>query len=258
MKKYSWLSGLFLLILSGIAISVRIYYINNIMAEININEEIYLAAKVSVGNTGFSTIFSDGFRIKSLYLSNLYLMFLIFGNFTVAGVYLNLLYQVATVILVYSMVKIITNKYISFAAGLIAAVLPGYIHHLSKVNIVDMEIFLFALILNVIVFLVHFIYCKFHAKKLSPVMIEENKTDDKQTSIAETEIGSGVLMDRSMREIHYDDLEDKKEKVQYIENPLPVPKRKEHKKMDFALETTDSNDDYDLKDMTNKDFYDIE
>ncbi|MCX4298773.1 MAG: hypothetical protein OSJ73_17365 [Lachnospiraceae bacterium] len=256
MKKYSWLSSLFLLILSGIAISVRIYYINNLMSEISINEEIYFAAKVNVGNTSFSTIFSDGFQIKSLYISNLYLMFLIFGNFTVAGVYLNILYQVATVILVYSMVKIVTNKYISFAIGLIAAVLPGYIHHLSKVNSVDMEIFLFALILNFIVFLIHFIYRKFHTIELNPVMIEGDKIDDKQASIIETEKSTGVLMDRSMREIHYDDLEDKK--VQYIENPLPVPKRREHKKMDFAFEPTDSNDDYDLKDMTNKDFYDIE
>jgi len=256
MKKYSWLSGLFLLILSVIAISARIYYINNVMAEININEEIYLAAKVSVGNAGFSTIFSDGFQIKSLYLSNLYLMFLIFGNFTVAGVYLNILYQVATVILVYSMIKIVANKYISFAIGLIAAVLPGYIHHLSKVNVVDMEIFLFVLMLNIVVFFMHFIYCKFHAKKLSLVVTEESKTDDKQASITGTEIDTGILMDRSMREIHYDDLEDKK--VQYIENPLPVPKRREHKEMDFALEPIDSNDDYDLKDMTNKDFYDIE
>ena len=87
-------------------------------------------------------------------------------------------------------------------------------------------------------------------------MAEENKTDDKQTSITRTEVDIGVLMDRSMREIHYDDLEDKK--VQYIENPLPVPKRREHKWDGFALEPTDSNDDYDLKDMTNKDFYDIE
>ena len=87
-------------------------------------------------------------------------------------------------------------------------------------------------------------------------MIQGDKIDDKQASIIETEKSTGVLMDRSMREIHYDDLEDKK--VQYIENPLPVPKRREHKKMDFAFEPTDSNDDYDLKDMTNKDFYDIE
>ena len=68
MKKYSWLSGLFLLILSGIAISVRIYYINNLMTEININEEIYLAAKVRAENISLSIIFSDGFDIKSIYI----------------------------------------------------------------------------------------------------------------------------------------------------------------------------------------------
>lgn len=54
-----------------------------------------------------------------------------------------------------------------------------------------------------------------------------------------------------MKEIVLDDLEDKK--VQYIENPLPVPKRREHKEMDFAFEPT-GNDDYDLKDMSGKDF----
>jgi len=245
-----------LLILSGIAISVRIYYINNLMTEININEEIYLAAKVRAENISLSIIFSDGFDIKSLYISNLYLMFLIFGNFTVAGVYLNILYQVVTVILVYSMVKIVANKYISFAVGLIAAVLPGYIHHLSKVNIIDMEIFLLVLILNLIVFIIHLLYSKFYVKKLSSSTVERSKTENKQTLVTEIEESTGVLMDRSMKEIHYDDLEE--HKVQYIENPLPVPKRKQHKEMDFAFEPTDSNDDYDLKDMTNKDFYDIE
>ncbi|MEZ3430127.1 MAG: hypothetical protein K1W36_07700 [Lachnospiraceae bacterium] len=63
------------------------------------------------------------------------------------------------------------------------------------------------------------------------------------------------VLDTSMKEIVLDDLEDKK--VQYIENPLPVPKRREHKEMDFAFEPT-GNDDYDLKDMSGKDFFDIE
>ena len=58
-----------------------------------------------------------------------------------------------------------------------------------------------------------------------------------------------------MKEILLADLDDSK--VNYIENPLPVPKRKVHKEMDYAIKTRD-NDDYDLKDMSGKDFYDIE
>ena len=48
-------------------------------------------------------------------------------------------------------------------------------------------------------------------------------------------------------------------KVKYIENPLPVPKRREHKEMSYAInELTSENDDYDVKDMTGMDFFDIE
>ena len=64
-----------------------------------------------------------------------------------------------------------------------------------------------------------------------------------------------LILDTSLKEIRYDDLEDNK--VQYIENPLPVPRRREHKEMDYAFEPA-GNDDYDLKDLTDKDFYDIE
>ncbi len=256
MKKYSWLSSLFLLILSGIAISVRLYYINNLMVEINISEEIYHAAKVNVNNTSLATIFSDGFQIQSLYISNLYFMFLIFGNFTVAGVYLNILYQIATIILIYFIVKRIANKYIGFGIGLMIAVLPIYVDYLSKVNIINMVIFLITLMLNMIVFLMYSFYNKFHSKQMLMVISDKNTTSTKQRLNVEKEVNTEILMDHSMREIHYDDLEDNK--VHYIENPLPVPKRKEHKEMDFAFELTNSNDDFDLKDLTNKDFYDIE
>ena len=42
-----------------------------------------------------------------------------------------------------------------------------------------------------------------------------------------------------------------------IPNPLPVPKRKEHVAMDFAIDISD-DDDFDITDMTGMDFYDIE
>ncbi len=49
----------------------------------------------------------------------------------------------------------------------------------------------------------------------------------------------------------------KPEKPRFIENPLPVPKRREHKEMDYAIEVGEG-DDYDITDMTGKDFFDIE
>ena len=76
-------------------------------------------------------------------------------------------------------------------------------------------------------------------------------TENEQIVQAET----AVVPDSSMKEIILDDVEEQKPK--FIENPLPVPKRRAHKEMDYAIET-DENDDYDITDMTGKDFFDIE
>ncbi len=64
MNKKSWLTGLLIIILSSIAVLVRIYYVNTLMAEVNISEDIYNAAKVSIDTNGLQTAFTDGFHIE--------------------------------------------------------------------------------------------------------------------------------------------------------------------------------------------------
>ena len=251
MKKRSWLTGLLLIILSSITIITRVYYVNCLMSEVNINEDIYNAAKVSIGSNGLASAFAGGFQIQSLYICNLYLAFLIFGNFTVAGVYLNILYQLLTILLVYIVIKSIANRYVGFVGSLILAVFPVYINLLSEVTIQNMVILIVVLSSTVAIFTIRWIYYRYTAKKRDSDKIITAKTDLEEGEGSNT----NTFPDTSMKEIHYDDLEDNK--VQYIENPLPVPKRREHKEMDYAFETTNS-DDYDMKDLTGKDFYDIE
>lgn len=254
MNKKSWLTGLFIIILASIAIIARIYYINALMLEVNINEEIYNAAKVSVGTNGLKTVFADGIHIESLYICNLYFAFLIFGNFTVAGVYLNVVYQVLTVLLVYIVLKNLTNRYIGFAGSLILAIFPMYIESLSQVTMFHMMLLLGAMTCTIVVLIVRLLFCRHTAKDSKEEQQRMSSIPDAVTNQKETEDTACALPDTSMKEIHYDDLD----KVQYIENPLPVPKRKEHKEMDYAFEPTDNDDDYDVKDITGKDYYDIE
>ncbi len=59
-----------------------------------------------------------------------------------------------------------------------------------------------------------------------------------------------------MNEILSEDVSGKK--IEFIKNPLAVPKRRKHKEMDFAIELTPENDEFDITDMTGKDFFDIE
>lgn len=257
MRKRSWLTGLFWVILSCITIIVRIYYVNYLMSEVNINEDIYNAAKVSIGSNGLTSAFTDGFQIQSLYICNLYLAFLIFGNFTVAGVYLNILYQLLTVLLVYIVIKSVANRYLGFAGSLILAILPIYIDTLSEVTIQNMLICIAAFISTIVISIIRWIYHRHTTRRRASNQIVEEKTDDLKEEERETfDSGSNPILDTSLKEIRYDDLEDNR--VQYIENPLPVPKRREHKEMDYAFEPTGSDDDYDMKDLTGKDFYDIE
>ncbi len=258
MRKRSILTGLFLIILLSIAIIVRIYYVSYMMSEVNIDEDIYNAAKVSAGSGGPAAAFADGFQMESLYICNLYFVFLLFGNFTVAGVYLNILYQLLTVFLVYIVIKSVTNRYVGFAGSLILAILPAYINTLSKVTMLNMLICIAALVSTVVILMILWIYHRRTAKKNVPDQTAADQADLKEAQSNDSEIidmSIRPVQDTSMKEIRYDDLED--DKVQYIENPLPVPKRREHKEMDYAFETTGS-DDYDIKDLSDKDFYDIE
>ena len=113
-------------------------------------------------------------------------------------------------------------------------------------------------------------------KKLNTVTVSEeneNKNDSKVITLDDiigenTSIEMPINEDKivqeektispsGMREIKLEDVDNEK-KVKFIENPLPVPKRKEHKKMEYAVELTSENDDYDIKDMTGMDFFDIE
>lgn len=251
MNKKSWLTGLFMIILSSIAILVRIYYVNALMTEVNISENIYNAAKVSIDTNGLKSAFAEGIHIDSFYICNLYLAFLIFGNFTVAGVYLNILYQVLTILLVYIMLKNLTNRLIGFAGGLILTIFPMYIESLSNVTILNMELLLAVLVCTMVVLAIC-LFIRRHAKKA-----DSNTRQMPSPSLPDAaEESVSILPDASMKEIHYDDLEENK--VQYIENPLPVPKRREHKEMDYAFEPTGKDEDYDMKDMTGKDYFDIE
>ena len=83
------------------------------------------------------------------------------------------------------------------------------------------------------------------------------KTDEKPVEPIAEPKASDVVLPSGMREIRLEDVESEK-KVKYIDNPLPVPKRREHKEMNYAIELTPENDDYDIKDMTGMDYFDIE
>lgn len=272
MKNKGWLSGLFLALLAGVAIAARMYFITNLMEDVGISEEIYNAARVSADKIHISDIMTDGVNIKSLYVCSLYAAFTLFGNFTVAGVYLNMVYQVIAVLFVFVAVKNVSNRCIGVAAGLVAALLPVYVRQVAQVTSLDLAIALGALLLVVVTGILRVIVMHVRAKKFKIAdegnVQEESELPAEQAAVVE-EIELKPVADASMKEILPGDLETEyarsaggeqpeEKKINYIENPLPVPKRRAHKEMDYAVKPDSDEDDYDIKDMSGMDYFDIE
>lgn len=167
MRKRSILTGLFLIILLSITIIVRIYYVSYMMSEVNIDEDIYNAAKVSVGSGGPAAAFCGRFSDKvAVHMQSVFRV-LAFWKLYSGRVYLNILYQLLTVFLVYIVIKSVTNRYVGFAGSLILAILPTYINTLSKVTMLNMLICIAVLVSTVVILMIQWIYHRRTAKKCS-------------------------------------------------------------------------------------------
>ncbi len=219
MKKKSWISGLFLFLLVGISVAVRVYYILMLMGE------------VEISNT---------------------------------DIFLNTVCQILTIMIVFFIVKAISNRDIGFGAGLVFSVLPAYVVQIAYISSLNFVIFLGALTLVIVLSILRQIFKgsrRGRTEQSTPGMDLDSQTTQEDTlgRIAKQDAYIKPQMDTSLKEIRLDDLEELENKnLQFIENPLPMPKRREHKEMDYTVEISTENDDFDLKDLSGKDFFDIE
>ena len=226
MKKKGWISGLFLFLLVGISVAVRVYYILKLMGDVKISS---------------------------------------------TDIFLNVVYQILTIMITFFIVKAISNRDAGFGAGLVVSVLPAYVSQIAYVSPLNFAIFLGALVLAVVAGILRKILTYAKHREQAKDMVQSTLGIDSGSQSTQEDISGRKTeqktyekpqMDTSLKEIRLDDLEDSEEledkNIQFIENPLPVPKRREHKEMDYAVEISTENDDFDLKDLSGKDFFDIE
>jgi hypothetical protein len=150
------------------------------------------------------------------------------------GVCLNVVFQTITIILVFWYIYYALRKYYCFRISMLLAVFPAYINKISTVNYYNISV----LVLTLLIIALLVVYGKISAvsaKKKKNIGNEENS---------------------SMREIEMAEIENKQ--VKMLDNPLPVPKRREHREMEFAIELTPENDDFDIKELPEGDDFDIE
>lgn len=236
------------------AFIVRVFFIQNMMTKVNVDEELLKMAMLEEDGIAAVRIFANGFSVKAVYVLCMSFSCMIFGNFAVAGVYLNVALQMLAVLMLFSAGKNFLNRTFGFFISGSYAVLPIVVNQIAKVNEINMYL-LFGVtaiwLVSGAVYLVRYL----RGRRKAEAFLEKENTVNMEEKEKMAEAIPAIVPDSSMKEIILDDAD--QQKPNYIENPLPVPKRRAHKEMDYAIET-DENDDYDITDMTGKDFFDIE
>lgn len=254
MKNKGYITAMMLVSVLIATFIVRIFFIQNMMNKINVDEALLELAMLEENGIEIVRIFANGFSVKAAYVFCMSFSCMIFGNFTVAGVYLNVALQLLAVLMLFYAGKNFLNRTLGFVMSAVFAVLPAAANQIAQVNETNMYL-LFAMtaiwLVSAVVYFVRYLCGRRKAKIL---LEKENAVNMEETEKTAEEMPT-VMADSSMKEIILDDADEPK--PNYIENPLPVPKRRAHKEMDYAIET-DENDDYDITDMTGKDFFDIE
>jgi hypothetical protein len=228
MKKKSLDVWVLFLILVTTTIAIRLFYLKYFTDGVVVNEDIYNQIK-NINANDITKGLSD---INSIYLAILYLASFIFNSYTGAGVYLNVFFQTVTIIIIFWDIYLVTKKYYAFRVSMLLAVFPTYIKRVSVLGTYNMYFMLGILLIVIVMVIVRKIFDIMNGRK-----IENSKCDE----IKEIQMEEAALV---------------YEKVKFLENPLPVPKTREHKTMDYAVEVAD-DDDFDIKDISDNDDFDI-
>lgn len=280
MKRERWRTVFFLVILLIFTLFVRFFFLQPNAITIELSGDYY--QKATVGSQGIYKL--QRFSLEEVYTMALSFSMLVFGNSEIAGTYLNIILQVLAIVCVYFAIGFVANAQVSLLIAVVVSLIPFYSDKVYEVSTFNLLMLLYAL-----GFMILAIVCKgvsmFVFKKKSteqennmPVDVQEEQTgvitlddiigesgslDVKEEAKEQKDMSKEDKKEASetvpagMKEIILDE-EEKKKNVKFIENPLPVPKRREHKEMDFAVELHEDNDDYDIKDISGMDFFDIE
>lgn len=246
MKNKIWLTLLLIIVLIAFSIGIRGYFITThyktaAQEDIAADEAFFYQAFLTAeGGFAASGTAASANIVQNAYYYLLSLSCMVFGNFAMSGIYLNVFLQLMAVLALFFAVRILSNSYIGFVVSMVLATIPAYI----KITVKASPLHLTVLFWAAVFLLVSILF------RLAGIVVRLLGLDGEivgaETTKREEPLG--------MKEILPEDIGMKK--TQFIENPLPVPKRKEHREMDYAIEPS-PNDDYDITDMTGIDFFDI-
>ncbi len=278
MKRERWRIVFLLAVLLVITLFVRLFFLQSNTSFIKAEGDIYRNALV--GNQGLYKL--SYFSLDELYTKVLSIAMMLLGSYEITGVYLNVFLQTVSIVLIYFSVVLVASEYAAFLVAVIISVIPFYSDRAYEISSLNLLILVYAVGLFAFMLIFRGVYM-FAIRKRAVGQETENAVEQVQETVTgvitlDDIIGSDAASSQEeeqeksaeiehqeetevvppgMKEVILDEEEIKK-RVTFIENPLPVPKRRERKEMDFVFALTGENDDYDIKDVSGMDFFDID
>lgn len=279
MNRERWRTVFFLVILFFFTLFIRIIFMQPDDIFIELPGDYY--QKAMIGSQGIYNL--QGGTTDEVYTKLLSVFMLVFGNDEVAGVYLNIILQVLAIVCIYLAMGFVANAQVSVLVSIVIFLIPFYSDKIYEISSFNLWILIYAigffalagLCKGVSMFIFkkksieqeHTVSFELQEEQTGVITLDDiiggmdssvNKEENEQKESAQEQKEEETeVLPAGMKEIVFDHKE-KKKKVKLIENPLPVPKRREHKEMDFAVVLHNDNDDYDIKDVSGMDYFDIE
>lgn len=274
MKRERWRTVFFLIILLILTLFVRLFFIQSNSSFIILEGDYY--QKAMIGNYGVYRM--EDLGLDELYTKALSIAMLFLGNYEIIGVYLNIILQTLAIIVIYVAIKCVASAYVAFLVAAVISLVPFYSDKVYEISAFHLLILFYAVGLLALAMVCKGVYMFAIRKKPAEQektiftenvqeeqtgvitlddIIGEHSSETAQEQKEEVTKEETEILPDGMKEIILDEEETRK-KVKFLENPLPVPKRHERKEMDFAIELRGDNDDYDIKDVSGMDFFDIE
>ncbi len=226
-----------------ITIAIRVVYIQFFVEDVVVNN-YYQSTSSQIEQL-------RQFGLSEVYTGMLSVVMLFCGNSADVVMYTNVLLQILTVVFVYLAIRVFTNSNVASAFSMMVSLVLIFAGNLREGSGMYVFILVVAAVVCLMCLMAKLVSNSKNTKSnefRESAPIYEGR---KRYSASHSELGE-------MREITLDSLEEREQNaIQYIENPLPVPKRREHKAMDYALDIGDDSD-YDLIDLEGLDYYDFE
>ncbi len=247
---------------TGFIVAVAVQLIVRLLINFDLSKQIdasgadgYLTP-AHIGSDG--RIYASCYSFKDAYLSLISAVFKLFGNNDELVMFVNIALELLALIILFFAIKRLFGGLCAVILSIGVALYPVYLVYFLPVILLWREIILIYLCGVIVLYIISLIksgICKHMRKKAfikEALSVTDVKADEEKDTADDTTI--------PMEEIKSEDyvISKNPDKVELLINPLPLPKKKERRELDYDIEVNEEDMKYDYEVSEENMHFDVE